>query len=370
MRRPAGRRLAAALAVILLAAACGGSPTAQGGGEGDGAARQEKDPYADLMALSQEELVARAQKEGELNLYTSMNADFVDVVAGAFEDTYDIPVNVYRASSETVLQRVLQEQDAGFAGNDVVETNGSEMVLLEQEGLLTPYERPARDGVAEAGVFDTWTATRFNLFAPAWNTNLVPAGQVPKSLEELADPKWAGKVSLELTDVDWFLTMWDHLLGQGMSEAEIERLFRGVAQNAKIVKGHSVQNELLSAGQFAVAAAQYTYIADRAEADGAPVSNDPLIEPVISRPNGFGLMRTAQHPAAALLFGDWILTDGQDVLIEEGATPSVEAKSRDLAAADLVPVDLQKYLDEGKQWEERYQRIIAEGEVVEGTGGS
>ena len=72
-----------------------------------------------------DELVRLAEEEGELNVYTS-NTDMDDLVDG-FSDLYDIEVNVYRANSESVLQRILQEDEAGYYGADVFETNALEL---------------------------------------------------------------------------------------------------------------------------------------------------------------------------------------------------------------------------------------------------
>lgn len=359
--------LGIAVAVALVATACGGSPTAGGGTTDNDTAAG--DGYAELQELSHDQLVERAEDEGRLDLYTSMTEEIAEVVTARFEKTYDVQVEVYRASSETVLQRVLQEQEARFAGNDVLESNLSEMVVVDQEGLFEPYKGAARQDVQETGRFPGWTATRFNLFAPSWNTRLVPEGQQPTSWEDLADPRWEGKISMEVDDVDWFLTLWGYWRDQGKSDQEIERLFRAMARNAKVVKGHTVQGELLSAGQFAVAVSNYTYLVQQVIDKGAPVAYEPLVEPVIARPNGIGLMKTAKHPAAALLFTEWLLTDGQDVLMEHSITPAVAGMDTALADVELIPVDADTLLAEGKQWADRYQRILAEGEEVEGAGG-
>ncbi len=362
--RPA-RLLAVAAAMILLLAACGGSPTSPGGGQGKGAANVD---YTELEKLSADELVKRAEGEGQLDLYTSMTSDVADEVTGAFEDEYDVTVNLYRASSETVLQRILQEQQANYRGNDVVETNATEMFALEKEGRLAPYTGAPRNTVAKAGIFPSWTATRFNIFAPSWNTKLVKPGAQPKSWEELADPKWKNKISMEVGDYDWFLTLYGYWVKQGKSAQEAEQLFRGMARNAKIVKGHTVQGELLSAGQFAVAVSNYTYLTQRLVDKGAPIAYKPLVQPVIARPNGVGLMKTAKHPAAALLFTNWILTKGQDALIDAGITPSVQGKETTLKGVQVVPVDVKTLTEENKKWSDLYDQIISEGEKVPESG--
>lgn len=273
--------LVAGFAVLTLTG-CGGSPTAEApAGETEAAGPTEAEAlYTEVAELSGQErrdrLVALAAEEGGLSLYTSMTADVADAVTEAFSDEFDIDVSVYRAGSETVLQRVLQEQAASFAGNDLVETNATELFALENESLLAEYSGERRDLVPEAGQFPNWTATRFNLFAPSWNTELITGDMVPASWEDLADPKYDGQLSMELGDYDWYLTLYNYWLENGKSEDEVDQLFADMADGAKLVKGHSVQGELMSAGEFAVTASNYTYIVQTAKDSGAPVEFQPL----------------------------------------------------------------------------------------------
>jgi iron(III) transport system substrate-binding protein len=363
------RALVAGIALTLVVTACGGSPTASNGQKATaGEPTAAEKVYAEIAGLSgqqrRDKLVELAEKEGTLDLYTSMTSDVADVVSGAFGDAFDVDVNVYRAGSETVLQRILQEQGARFQGNDVVETNATELFALNKEGVLAKYEGERRNMVPEAGRFDGWTATRFNLFAPSWNTKLVPTGQQPKSWEELADPKWDGKLSLEVADYDWYLTLYGYWKKQGRSDADIDKLFADMANGAKIVKGHTVQGELLSAGQFSVVASNYSYIVERAKKKGAPVDYLPLVQPVVARPNGFGLMKTAKHPAAAMLFADWLLEEGQKLFVEEGLTPAIVEGNDPLKGVQIIPIDVKTLLEQGSEWSKRYEKVVSGGEQV------
>jgi iron(III) transport system substrate-binding protein len=125
-----------------------------------------------------------------------------------------------------------RRQAANYAGNDVVETDGIELAKLEQEDVMAPYEGEQRDLVPEAGQFDTWTATRFNVFTPSWNTDAVSAADAPKSWEDLADPKWDGQLSMELGDIDWYVTLKEYWLDQGKSEDEVAKLFADMADGS------------------------------------------------------------------------------------------------------------------------------------------
>lgn len=364
-------------AAALIAAACGGSPSSPSTGGGSGAAdsadaKAAQAVYDKFNAMKGEErtkaLVEAANAEGELAIYTS-NTD-IDKVVEAFEDKYpDIDVSVYRANSETVLQRVVQEQGAGFHGNDILETNAGELGIASQEGFLADYQSELRDKVREEGRGKGWTASRFNVFVVGWNTNLVKPGQEPKSLEELADPKWKGKISMELSDLDWFAAMYGWYKQQGRSDADILALFEKLAANAKVAKGHTVQGELLSAGQFAVAVSSYSHTIDKAADDGAPVTWRPQggtpVQPVVTRPNGVALMRSAKHPAAAALFVDFELTDTQEIFREAFRIGVIPTAEDPLAGLQVIQTPDALLLTELKKWDELYAEVVQKGQQID-----
>ncbi len=356
-------------ASVLILAGCGGSPTAANDDDQDSGPSAAEEVYAEIAELSgterRDRLVELAAEEDGLNLYTSMTSDVADAVTEAFTDEFDIDVSVYRAGSETVLQRILQEQSADFAGNDVVETNATELFALENEDVLAEYSGERRDLVPEAGQFPGWTATRFNLFAPSWNTNLVSGDMIPTSWEDLADPKYDGQLSMELGDYDWYLTLYNYWLDNGKTEEEVQQLFADMVDGAQLVRGHTVQAELLSAGQFSVVASNYTYITQRAQSAGSPVDYLPLVEPVIARPNGGALMKTAANPATAMLFLDWLLEEGQQILVDLELTPAIAEGGEDpLAGVEVIPVDVERLLNESDRWSAEYDELLAAGEVV------
>ena len=356
------RRFSSLLLGILVgtSAACGGSPSATQ--IGNDAQRVYDEINAMTGQARLDALEAGAEKEGELSIYTS-NTD-IDLLVEGFEKLYDINVEVYRGNSESVLQRVLQEHRANYFGNDLWEDNAANLNVANTEGLLAEYDSPLRGRVREDGQQENWTANRFTVFVVGWNTDLVKDGEQPRSLEDLADPRWAGKVALELSDVDWFTTMYQYYLDKGRSEAEVEGLFRSIAANSEVVKGHTVQGELMSAGEFAIAPSIYSHTVDKAHDNGAPVAWRPTsgrpIEPVIARPNGAGLMKTARHPFAATLFMDYMLgPEGQSIISNGFRIGSVEGSADDpLAGLEVVPVAEQELVDNGKKWDEHYASVV------------
>lgn len=371
MRSTLVTRAAVAVSVTVLAAACGGSPTADKNDTAEPAAAADSkadETYKRINAMSgptrTAELKKCAAEEGALSIYTS-NTDIDDLVEGYEDEVDGVDVSVYRGNSESVLQRLLQEQGAKFYGNDVLETNALELNVAQKEGFLSPYEGELREAVREEGKAEGWTATRFNTFVVGWNTDLVKPGQEPKTLEELAEPKWKGKISMEVGDVDWFTALVQAMVKEGKTEEEAVELFRKMAANAKIAKGHTVQGELLSAGQFAVAVSSYSHTIDKAAEKGAPVAWKPKsgepVQPLVVRPNGIALMKTATNPCAAMLFVDYELTGGQKVFEKKFRVGATAEAAKVIEGLEVVAVPEQELLDNAKKWDELYADVVQGG---------
>ena len=134
-----------------------------------------------------------------------------------------------------------------------------------------------------------------------------------------------------------------------------------MAQGAKIVKGHTVQGELLSAGQFAVVASNYTYLVERREAEGR-AGRVPAAGGAGHRParTASALMKTATHPAAAMLFADWLLEEGQKVITDEGLTPSIASEGARPARGRRGHPRRRREAasNEGETWSKKYEAVV------------
>lgn len=346
----------------LVATACGAGPGAAQD-SGDTHASQVYAKFAHMNGGKRHDaLVKAAKKEGELVLYTS-NTDYQDLVSG-FEKAYPaIHVQAYRASSEKVLQRILQEGSAHKTSNDVVDTNKGELDIMASKHLFGEYKSAIRNSLREVAKQDHWTATRLNAFTVAWNTNMVPKGQQPTSYLDLAKPKWKGKISMEAGDFDWYASLYTYLRSQKhMSKQQVDSYFEKLAANAKVVKGHTVQGQLLSAGQFGVATSLYKHTVDKAHFNKkAPVSWQPTVQPLFVRPNGQAMMKNAQHPAAALLYMDWVLTEGQKTIVKSYRVPvqkDVPGEENPLPeGVKTVPVPDDAYSN-SKKWSAQYDALL------------
>jgi iron(III) transport system substrate-binding protein len=315
----------------------------------------------DLSGAERERVLTEmAREEGRLELYTSLEDDVVGEVEELFEQRYDVPVRLYRASSEDIAARVIEEGRAGETRGDVAEASGLVMELLSNEGRLERWE-PAGAGRLPADArFDDWTAARTNRYVLGWNTERVSDGELPRSWDDLADPRWRGKLVMEVSDVDFARTLIEHWVSGGDSLEAAEDRFEAIARNARFVDGHTLQAELLASGEFDAAAAAYAYIIDEAAREGAPVAWQPAVSPTVTRPNGPGVVKGAPHPAAAALFVDWFTGPGQDDVRRLGLEPARGGLADD-KGVESAPIDIDEFLAEQEDWQERYDRFVALG---------
>src|SRR5262249_43841832 len=143
--------------------------------------------------------VEAAKKEGKVVWYTSVDLPLAERVGKAFEAKYPgIACRVERSGAERVFQRIGQEYGSRIHAADVVQSSdAAHFIVWKRDGLLAPY---VPEDVAKHyppvhkdpdGAFATFRA---GFCVLGYNTNLVKAGEAPKSFADLLDPKWAGKI--------------------------------------------------------------------------------------------------------------------------------------------------------------------------------
>jgi iron(III) transport system substrate-binding protein len=291
-------------------------------------------------------LLAGAKREGTVTLYSSLTLADQSAIIAAFQAKYGIKVQQWRGSSEDIRSRALTEYAAGRFDADVAETSGSEMEPMVREQLLQAVTTPAAAGLIPQAIMPHhgWIATRLSVFVGAYNTDIVKPADVPKSYADLRDPKWKGKLGIEVDDANWFLTVVNH-----MGEEKGLRVFHDIiaTNGISVRKGHTLLANFVGSGEVPLALTTYSYLVEQLKRAGAPVEL-LYLPPVVALPTGAGVFRKAPHPHAALLLLDFYLTDAQKILAGRDAVPTdprVKAPPK-----DLIFVDLPKYLDEGEKW--------------------
>ena len=304
----------------------------------------------------QQKLVEGAKKEGTLTYYTSAPVADIAALAGPFEKKYGIKVKYWRAASEQLLQRAVAEGRAHHAEVDVFETNSPEMEALHREGLLQKAASPHLADLSPLALrpHQEWVGTRFNIFSAAYNTNLVKKEELPKTYEDLLDPRWKGRLTIEADDVDWFGTTI-----KAMGEEKGLALFRRIVATNGIStrKGHTLLTNLVVSGEVALALTAYQYKPEQLKRKGAPI-DWLVLPPAIARLQGLGVSRFAPHPYAAMLFYDFMLSDAQDIYKKRDFSP---AKKSIKSLATTIPVHLVDpvtVLDESDKWSKLYHEIF------------
>ncbi len=300
-------------------------------------------------------LLAGAKREGTVTLYSSATLADQSAILGAFQAKYGIKVQQWRGSSEDIRNRALTEYAGGRFDADVAETAGSEMEIMVREQLLQAVTTPAAaELIPQARMpHHGWIATRLSVFVGAYNTDIIKPADVPKSYEDLRNPRWKGKLGIESDDANWFLSVVGF-----MGEQKGLRLFHDIvaANGISVRKGHTLLANFVGSGEVPLALTAYSYRVEQMKnVEGAPVEL-LYLPPVVALPTGAGVFKKAPHPYAALLLLDFYLTDAQKILAGREAVPT-DPRVKPLPK-DLIFVDLPKYLDEGEKWTKLFQETF------------
>ncbi len=325
--------------------------------QGQRDAGKNREIYLYKGADREKRILEGAKKEREVVVYTSLNLKDSVPIVEVFEKKYGVKVQLWRSSSEKVLQRATAEARAGRFSCDILETNGPEMEAMHREQLLEEFFSPHFKDLPPAAFprHRHYVADRFNFFTIAYNTNLVKANEVPDTYEDLIHPRFAGRVGIEASDVDWF-----GAVVKSMGEERGLAFFRKLAAaKPEIRSGHTLMAELVASGEIPLAATIYLVV------KGAPIRWKAL-KPTFGRPNAIGVARRAPHPYAALLFADFMLSlEGQTILKERNRVPSSRAVDTHLNKFPFEMIDPAITLDEADRWEKLWSDLFLKGQRIQ-----
>jgi iron(III) transport system substrate-binding protein len=323
-----------------------------------GTAFAQSNLYAYEGADRMERIVAAAKQEGELTLYTTIAERDLKTIISPFEKKYGIKVTVWRAGTDKVLQRTVQEQRAKRYTVDAVHFGAPEMEALAREKILAAVKSPVHGDLMEGSVpgHRQWASTILSVWVQAYNTNAVKKADLPKSFQDLLDPKWKGKLGVEAKDDDWFATEVHLMGGEEKGLAYFREL---VAKNGITpAKGHTLLNEKVISGEIPFALTVYNYMPEQAKRKGAPI-DWTVIEPAVARANAIGVTEHAPHPNAALLFYEYLLgPDGQKAMASIDYVPTNTKVDSPLKGVKIVATDPVRSLDESAKWSKLFDEIV------------
>src|SRR5204863_6524122 len=145
------------------------------------------------------------------------------------------------------------------------------------------------------------------------NTKQIKKQDLPKTWEDLANPRWKGKIGIEQEDSDWLAGIFSDI-----GDARARKVFKDIVttDGISVRKGHTLLTQLVVSGEVPLALTVYNYKAEQLKNQGAPIEWF-AIGKAVARANGVAVTRRAPHPRAAVLFYDFeISEEGQRILAQ------------------------------------------------------
>src|SRR5262245_534309 len=272
------------------------------------------------------------QGERAVIIYVSTDRVFSEPVLREYEKRTGVRVSPVYDTEETkstgLANRLIAEkgrpQADVFWSNEPVRT-----LVLKSRGVLAPYRSPSAEGIPPT-LLDPenyWTGFSVRIRVIAYNTKLVKPDEAPRSVFDLADPKWRGQVAM--ADPRFGSTSFHAAALYAMAgDEKMDDFFRRLKANGvRVVDGNSVVRDLVARGEVKVGLTD-TDDVNVAIEDGQPLAmvlpdRDGLGVPVM--PNMASLVANSPHPEEGRRLIDYLLS------------PDVE---RHLARSEAVQIPL------------------------------
>lgn len=266
----------------------------------------------------QEFLEAGARNEKSLTVFSSTGNPAIANIVEAFTKKYpylDVQVPCCLNSPSNVITRGLAEFQSGRSNIGVVETFVSGVNVLRSADLLTTFTTPNSSLHIEQSTDPDgyYVVTRSAQRGLAVNTKAVPLSEVPKTWDELLDPKWKGRIAVAGGEAA------TGLIAYFQDNLPPDYLNKFAAQEPRLIEVTArALAEMLIAGEVEISPTITRAHISKAIKDGAPVAFTP-IEPVLSISTGVALPKSSPSPHAAMLFIDFVTSpEGQKIFQDAG----------------------------------------------------
>jgi iron(III) transport system substrate-binding protein len=312
-----------------------------------------------IEARAQDPRLEAARKEGKVVWYTSLALTSSEKVAKLFETAYPgVKVEVHRTGSQRILQRMMQELQAGIKNVDVVHTSDAgHYVLLKEKKLLMRYT-PAGVDAFGAGFKDKdgyHYGLRATVNVIAYNTKALSPAEAPRTWKDLLDPKWRGR--LVTAHPGYSGVIATHVLA--LVHLHGWDYFKALAQNKPMLVQSAVDpSGVVASGErpVAVDGGDYTFYQVKKKGNPVEIVYPKEGVPLVVSPSA--ITSFAPHPNAARLFTDFIFSrEIQQVLADtEGlysghpqvTYPSDKPRLSDLKVLAVDAEELEKRNEEIK----------------------
>ena len=265
---------------------------------------------------AQDANVDAAKKEGKVVIYGTIIPQVMGLIEKGFAAKYGVKTEYWRADATKVIDRVLTEWRAGKPGFDLVIGARGPLALAKSDGVYAKFN-PANTAKFPAkfkdkdGQLVAWRITPVGIL---YNTELVKPNDVPKSLDDLLDPKWQGKIGMPDPSRHASTAQYLWNLQQVKGEKWMDFVKALAKQKPMLVESYSTVPNTIVRGETSVG---ITYIQYAGQTKG-PINFAP-IDQIFSDPSDAALSAKAANVNAAKLFIEYLCSpEGQHKVAETG----------------------------------------------------
>jgi iron(III) transport system substrate-binding protein len=262
----------------------------------------------------------------EVVVYTSVDQVFSEPIFREFERKMGIKARAVFDTEETkstgVLNRLVAEAnrpqaDVFWSGDPV------RPFVLIKRGLVEPYQSPQAAAIPAAFKAEdgTWTGFAARARVLLVNQDLVKPTELPRSIRDLADPRWKGKTAIA-NPLFGTTTMHVAALFTGWGESQAQAFLQQLkANDARIASSNGEVRRLVAAGEVAFGLTD-TDDANEALRGGAPVE---VVYPdqegigTLVMPTTAVLIKGGPHPEEGKALIDYLLSADVERQLAESA---------------------------------------------------
>jgi ABC-type Fe3+ transport system substrate-binding protein len=311
------------------------------------------------------ELYPKAKQEGNLIVYSVWDVEHLKVITDAFMKRYPgIKATYWQGRNPEIVTRALTEFQGGQASWDVVLSDNAPPVI-RAAGAIMNYETVQKDVLY---LHDpTMPTVSLQVQALAYNTKKMKPADLPKSWEDVANPKYKGIVALDdPLRAGPLSSMLSGLKTQWKDDNRYTNFVKGLkALNVPVHQSTSAMFRLVISGEYSICMPALLHDVFEEMHKGTPVNYNKAVPPVVF-PRQAGIYVKAPDPNAAKLFAEWLISDeGQKMIDSIGReTSRNDFKSHTSIEAAFgknmkpVPVTDQNFLEDPKKWLDANVKLI------------
>jgi iron(III) transport system substrate-binding protein len=314
------------------------------------------------------ELYPKAKQEGSLIVYSVWDVEHLRVVTDAFMKRYPgLKATYWQGRNPEIVTRALTEFQGGQSSFDVVLSDNAPPVI-RAAGAIMNYETVQKDVLY---LHDpTLPTVSLQVQALAFNTKKIKPADLPKSWEDVANPKYKGLVALDdPMRAGPLSSMLAALKGQWKDDERFNKFLRGLkGLGVPVHKSTSAMFRLVISGEYPICMPALLHDVIEEIHKGTPVNYVKTNPPVLF-PRQAGIYAKSPNPNAAKLFAEWLISEeGQKTIDSVGReTARNDFKSKTSIEAAFgkgmkpLPVTDQLFLEDPKKWLDTHVKPIWEG---------